>query len=147
MLGMNGEGARDLDGFGDCLYQNFWGIVGNDVCGSVLQFFEQNWLMSNMNSNLVVLIPKVSGADRIEDFRPIALANFQFKKITKVSDDRLASIAPKIISSQQRRFIKGRHIQEYICVASEAVNLLDYKSFGGSLAMKLDIKKAFDTLD
>lgn len=77
----------------------------------------------------------------------IALANFQFKVITKVFANRLASIAPKIISPQQRGFIRGRHIQECICITSEAVNLLDYKTFGGNLVLKLDIKKAFDTLD
>ncbi|XP_019455110.1 PREDICTED: uncharacterized protein LOC109356233 [Lupinus angustifolius] len=61
--------------------------------------------------------------------------------------DGLALIAPKIISNQQRSFIKDRHIQDCICIASEAINLLDHKTFGGNLALKLDIKKAFDTID
>lgn len=100
-----------------------------------------------MNSNLVVLIPKHHGADRIEEFRPIALANFQFKIISKVPADRLANIAPKIISENQRGFIKGRQISECTCIASEAVNLLNYKAFGGNLALKFDIRKAFDTID
>lgn len=43
--------------------------------------------------------------------------------------------------------MKGRNSKECICVASEAANLLDYKAFGGNLALKLDIRKAFDTLD
>lgn len=46
----------------------------------------------------MVLISKFSGADKIEDFQPIALANFQFKIITKVLVDHLALIAPKIVS-------------------------------------------------
>ncbi|XP_019431994.1 PREDICTED: uncharacterized protein LOC109339078, partial [Lupinus angustifolius] len=75
------------------------------------------------------------------------MANFQFKIITKVLADRLASIAPKIISTQQRGFIHDRKIQDCIWLASEAINLLDYKTFGGNIAIKLDIKKAFDTLD
>ncbi|XP_019430034.1 PREDICTED: uncharacterized protein LOC109337509 [Lupinus angustifolius] len=75
------------------------------------------------------------------------MANFHFKIITKVLADRLASIAPKIISTQQRGFIHDRRIQDCICLASEAINLLDYKTFGGNIAIKLDIKKAFDTLD
>ncbi|CAL0326169.1 unnamed protein product [Lupinus luteus] len=125
----------------------FWDIIANDVCNSVMQFFTQSWILPNLNSNSVVLVPKFPGADRIEDFRPIALANFQFKIITKVLADRLALIAPKIVSSQQRGFIKGRQIHDCICIASEAINLLDHKSFGGNLAIKLDIKKAFDTID
>ncbi|XP_019438986.1 PREDICTED: uncharacterized protein LOC109344689 [Lupinus angustifolius] len=100
-----------------------------------------------MNSNSVFLIPKFPRAYRIKDFRPIALANFQFKVITKVLDDRLASIAPNTISTQQRGFVKGRHIQDCICIASKAINLLDHKTFGENLVVKLDIRKAFDTID
>lgn len=95
----------------------------------------------------MVLIAKSKEADKIEDYRPIALANLQFKVITKVLADRLATLAPRIISPQRRGFIRDRHIQECICITSEAVNLLDYNTFGRNLAIKLDIKKAFDTID
>ncbi|XP_019422999.1 PREDICTED: uncharacterized protein LOC109332473 [Lupinus angustifolius] len=56
-------------------------------------------------------------------------------------------IAARLISPNQRGFIKDRSIQDCICCASEAINLLDHKVFGGNLALKLDITKAFDTLD
>ncbi|CAL0327859.1 unnamed protein product [Lupinus luteus] len=144
---MNGDGAPSLDGFGGCFFKEFWDISCHDDCNSVTQFFTQAWILPNLNSNLVVLISKFPGADRIEDFKPIALANFQFKIITKVLADRLASIAPSIISTQQRGFIKGRSIHDCICIASEAINLLDFKTHGGNLAIKLDVRKAFDTLD
>lgn len=64
----------------------------------MLQFFKQGWLLPNLNSNLVVLVPKVLNADRIESYRPIALANFQFKIIAKILADRRAFIAPRIVS-------------------------------------------------
>ncbi|KAF1883223.1 hypothetical protein Lal_00030326 [Lupinus albus] len=140
VFGLNGEGAPGPDGFGGCFYQQFWDIVGEDVCKSVDQFFRESWLLPNLNSNNIVLIPKHSGADKIEDFKPIALANFQFKIITKVLASRLVVIAPKIVSPQQRGFIKDRNIQDCICLASEAANLLDYKAFGGNQAIKLDIR-------
>ncbi|XP_019459974.1 PREDICTED: uncharacterized protein LOC109359738 [Lupinus angustifolius] len=144
---MNGDGAPRPDGFGGCFYHAFWDIVGEDVCNSVQQFFTQGWILSNLNSNIVVLIPKHFGACTIEEFRPIAFANFQFKIISKVIADRLASITSRIISPNQRGFIKDRSIFDCICLASEAINLLDHKVFGGNLAIKLDIKKAFDTMD
>ncbi|XP_019462933.1 PREDICTED: uncharacterized protein LOC109361856 [Lupinus angustifolius] len=71
----------------------------------------------------------------------------RFKIITKILADRLAIIAPKIISKQQRGFIKDKQIKDCICLASEAINMLDHKAFGSNLAIKLDIKKAFDTID
>ena len=32
-------------------------------------------------------------------------------------------------------------------LASEAINLLDKRQYGGNIALKVDIAKAFDTLD
>jgi len=58
----------------------------------VLQIFISSWLLPNLNSKGVVLIPKEQGADRIEKFWPITLANFQFKIITKVMADRLPQV-------------------------------------------------------
>jgi hypothetical protein len=101
----------------------------------------------NLNSNLLILIPKTPGADSIDNFRPIALANFQFKIITKILADRLSVIASKIISPQQRGFIPDRHISDCVIVASEAINVLQKKRYGGNLALKIDIKKAFDSID
>ncbi|XP_019435927.1 PREDICTED: uncharacterized protein LOC109342391 [Lupinus angustifolius] len=122
-------------------------IVGKDVCNSVKQFFNSGWILSNMNSNIVVLIPMETNAEKIEDYKPIALANFPFKIITKVIADRLASIAARIVSPEQRGFIKGISIQDCICIASEAINFIEHKTFCGNMAIKLDIRKAFDTLD
>jgi hypothetical protein len=103
--------------------------------------------MPNYNANTLILIPKTPNADSIDQFRPIALANFKFKIISKVlADDRLAQILPSIISKEQRGFVNGRNIEDCICLTSEAVNLLPKKAFGGNLALKIDISKAFDTL-
>ncbi|KAF1892117.1 hypothetical protein Lal_00036473 [Lupinus albus] len=147
VFNMKGDGAPGPDGFGGCFYQICWDVVGEDVCNFVSQFFRESWLLPNLNSNNVVLIPKQPGVDKIEEFRPIALANFQFKIITKILASRLAVVAPKIVSHQQRGFLKDRHIHDCICLASEAANLLDHKTFGENLGIKLDIKKAFNTID
>jgi hypothetical protein len=144
---LNGDGAPGPDGFGGHFYQFFWDIVGSDVVNSVQEFFLKGVLAENINSNLIVLIPKIPGAQAMGDFRPIALANFQFKIITKILSDRLALIAMRIVSVEQRGFIRGRNIADCIILASEAVNLLDKRQYGGNIALKVDIRKAFDTLD
>jgi len=43
--------------------------------------------------------------------------------------------------------VKGRNIRDCIALTSEVVNVLDKKIFGGNLALKIDISKAFDTLN
>lgn len=118
----------------------------NDVFEAVSQFFAQSWLSPNWNSNMVTLIPKFKGADKISDYRPIALDNFKFKIISKVLADRLAIVAPKIVSVQQKGFIKGRSILDCICSTSEAINRLDNRAFGGNIALKFAIMKAYCTV-
>lgn len=147
VFGLNADGAPGPDGFGGHFYQTFWDIIAVDVVQSVQEFFLNGSLPPNINSNMIVLIPKVSGAQTIGEFRPIALANFQFKIVTKILADRLAIITMRIISPEQRGFIRDRNISDCIILASEAVNVLDKKRFGGNVIMKVDIKKAFDTLD
>jgi hypothetical protein len=79
--------------------------------------------------------------DRIENFRPIALANFQFKIITKILADRLAVVVSKIVSPQQCDFIPDRHIADCVIIASEAVNVLSKRSYAGDIALKLTLER------
>lgn len=95
---MGEDSAPGPDGFNGCFFQHFWDVVGDSVYHSMLKFFKIGWILPSLNSNLVVLIPKVPKADTINNFRPITLANFQFKVITKFLVERWVSIAPKIFS-------------------------------------------------
>jgi hypothetical protein len=144
---LNKDSAPGPDGFGAFFFQHFWDVIHVDVCNAVLEFFTSSWILPGFNSNIIALIPKTPDATSIDQFRPIAMANFKFKIISKIIADRLASIMPSIISEEQKGFIHDRNIKDCLCVASEAANLLHNKSFGGNLALKIDITKAFDTLN
>ena len=146
VFNLNHDSARGPDRFGASFFQQYWEIVKKDVYAAVLQFFQTGWLPPNYNANTLILIPKTSNADSVDQYRPLALANFKFKIISKVLADRLSQILPNLISQEQRGFIRGRNIKDCIALTSEAINVLDKKSFGGNLAMKIDVSKAFDTL-
>lgn len=144
---LNKDGALGPDGFGAFFFQTYWDIISLDVTNAVIEFFTKSWLLQNFNANTLILIPKTPNANTIDQYRPIAMANFKFKIISKVLADRLAKIMFGIVSKEQRGFIQGRNIKDCICLDSEAVNFLHKKSYGGNLALKIDISKAFDTLD
>lgn len=74
---LNQDGAPGPDGFGASFFQCYWDIVQHDVYEGVLEFFHTSWLPPDFNANTLVLIPKIPNADRIEHYRPIALANFK----------------------------------------------------------------------
>jgi len=144
---LNGDGAPGPDGFGGHFFQHFWYIVASNVISSVQEFFYTGSIIPNLNSNVIVLIPKMPGACSMGDFRPIALANFQFKIVTKIILEMLAIISMQIISPHRRGFVCDRNISNCVILASEVINLLPTKRFGGNVAVKVDIRKDFDTMD
>ncbi|WCJ21304.1 hypothetical protein M5689_003468 [Euphorbia peplus] len=138
---MDRESAPGPDGFNGSFYHAFWDIIGYDVCRMVKFFFETGFVLPGLNSNVMVLLPKVEGAIEVEQFRPIGMSNFSFKIISKILADRLVIIAAKIVPNNQFGFIKGRSIHHCIAVASEGVNLLNKRCFGGSMCLKLTFRK------
>ncbi|XP_050222727.1 uncharacterized protein LOC126672819 [Mercurialis annua] len=144
---MDGSSAPGPDGFSGAFYKNCWDIVGKDLCNLVIHFFKFGKLSSGLCSSIMVLIPKIKEAIMIEQFRPIVLSNFCFKVITKIVANRLANIAERILSENQFGFVKNRSISHCIAAASEGINVLNKSCFGGNMAMKIDIKKAFDTME
>ena len=121
--------------------------MGSDVVSVVQDFFSKGVIFPSLNSSFIVLLPKLKDSISIDQFRPIVLSNFLFKISSKILVDRLAQIATRIVSPYQFGFIRDRHIEDCIALASDCVNVLHKKCYGGNLAMKIDIRKAFDTLD
>jgi hypothetical protein len=144
---LNGDGAPRPDGFGGHFYQTFWDIVETDVVQSVQEFFISGVLAPNINFNLIVMVPKAPGPKSMGDYRPIGSANFQFKIVTKIIANRLALITMCIIFVEQHGFIQNRNISDCVILASEAINMIDKCQYDGNVALKVDISKAFDTLD
>ena len=121
----------------------YWDIIKEDVIKAVLQFFSTRWILPNFNANTLILIPKTQNADSMDQFRPVTMENFMFKIISKILADRLAQIMPNIVFQEQRGYIQGWNIKDCVCLDSDAINMLDHKSFGGNLAFKVDISSEF----
>ncbi|KAI9187392.1 hypothetical protein LWI28_027606 [Acer negundo] len=104
-------------------------------------FYQRCWDVLHCSSS------ELRDSISVDQFRPIVLSNFLFKISSKILADRLARVAARIISPQQFGFIRDQHIEDCIALASNCVNMLQKKFYGGNLAIKIDIRKAFDILD
>ena len=140
------ESAPGPDGFGGGFFQSCWDTVKGDLIGAVRDFFTTGILPRGLNSSFATLIPKSSNAMKVEDYRPIVLGNFVYKIMAKILASRLGVVLAAVISPNQFGFIPGRQIHDCIAIASEGINSLDNLAKVKNMAIKVDIRKAFDTL-
>ncbi|XP_042482204.1 uncharacterized protein LOC122062621 [Macadamia integrifolia] len=135
------------DGFPGEFFKHCWDIIAYDVCNAIRCFFISGIMPQGINNNFLLLIPKTEGADSLDKFRPLCMGNFICKIISKTLAMRLASFLPRIISREQGAFQRGKIIHTNIYLASELANMMSTATRGGGMGVKIDIKKAFDTID
>nr|GEV12801.1 RNA-directed DNA polymerase, eukaryota [Tanacetum cinerariifolium] len=61
------------DGFTFEFFKKYWNCIGPDFCDAVEHFFVNGSFFKGCNSSFVALIPKVTDAKSVNDYRPISL--------------------------------------------------------------------------
>ncbi|XP_026399494.1 uncharacterized protein LOC113295371 [Papaver somniferum] len=123
-----------------------WSIVGDDFVSAVKNFFDKSKLLKEVNSTFITLVAKKENPTIVTNFRPISCCNVVYKCITKILSLRMKKVLSGLISSNQSDFIYGRAIQDNIMVAHEIVRNYDRKRGSPRCALKIDLKKAYDTV-
>ena len=83
----------------------------------------------------------------MRDFRPISCYSVIYKSITKILAMRLQKFLPGIIGRSQCAFIEERRISDNISMAQELVKGYGRTTLSPRCAIKIDIQKAFDSLN
>ena len=146
VMDMKVNTAPGPDGFPVAFFKKCWPLCRLGVLHILNDFILGRIDVSRLNFGVLSLIPKCPGADRITQFRPIALINVIFKIISKAFASRLDPIANRVISQTQTAFLKGRFILDGALALLEVVHELKSKKLGGIL-LKLDFEKAYDRVN
>jgi hypothetical protein len=96
-----------------------------------------------INFGKIILLPKVNGAERIQQFRPICLLNVSFKIFTKTTINRLNMVADHVVRPTQTTFMQARNIIDGVVIFHETVHELHRKKLNGVI-FKIDFEKAYD---
>ncbi|GJR98891.1 RNA-directed DNA polymerase, eukaryota, reverse transcriptase zinc-binding domain protein [Tanacetum coccineum] len=82
---------------------------------------------SVLNAILITLVPKVSNASKVTEYRPIACCNVLYKCISKILTNRIKISLNKLVNSNQSAFIPKRMIQDNILLSQELLKGYDRK--------------------
>jgi hypothetical protein len=139
--------APGPDGFTCRFYASCWSIIKADVMEAFRTLWRGDYRGLHVaNQALITLLPKKADAVEVKDFKPISLIHSVAKLIAKVLYTRLALSMPHLVGPQQNAFIRGCCLHDnFQLVQATAKRLHRLKK--DIIMLKLDITKAFDTVD
>lgn len=125
-------------------YQKYWGVVGDDVITTCLDFLNGSGGVEELNHTLIALIPKVSNPKKVTEFRPISLCYVIYKLISKTLANRLKMVLSDVISDFQSVFVPNRLIHDNVVASFEILHNLKRRGrmSGQKVTVKLDMEKA-----
>ncbi|GKB86030.1 RNA-directed DNA polymerase, eukaryota [Tanacetum coccineum] len=133
------------DGFTFVFYRHFWKIVKNDVTDAVKYFFQHGCFPRGSNYSFIALIPKVSDAKMVKDFRPISLLGSLYQIIAKLLANHLVHVLGDIVNEVQYAFVANRQILDGPFILNELLQWCKSKK-KQSLIFKVDFEKAYDSV-
>lgn len=135
------------DGFIDAFFKSCWETIKGDVVTAIMRMADlRGDCMHLLNSANIVLLTKKPDAAWVGDYRPISLIHSMSKIFSKILALRLAPELGSLASNCQSAFIKKRCIHDNFLFVQNSIKAL-HRSHMPSLFLKLDISKAFDSVD
>ena len=126
---------------------NHFGILSVNLCFNCLHILSRikNKFSTTQTRSIITLIEK-QGKNRllIDNWRLIALLNYDVKILTKVVSRMTQKHLPKLIHNNQSGFVKGIFIGDSIKVIQYLIEYTDIYDIPG-LLLFVDFQKAFDT--
>ncbi|GJS28073.1 RNA-directed DNA polymerase, eukaryota [Tanacetum coccineum] len=133
------------DGFTFEFFRKYWNCIGPDFCVAVEHFFVNGSFSKGCNSSFVALIPKVTDAKFVNDYRPISLIGSVYKVVTKIMATRLAMVIESIVSDTQSAFVAKRQILDGPFILNEVLHWCKRKN-KKVMFFKVDFAKAYDSV-
>lgn len=146
LFSISDDKAPGPDRFTTIFFKKTWHIIQEDFKTAIRFFFNTLTLPRNINSSYIAMVPKVENQECMNDFRPISCCNVIYKCIAKIIVSRIKPALTTIIGNEQTTFLPGRNISDAVLLSQELLH--NYHSDRGPArcAIKIDIRKAFDTI-
>ena len=94
---------------------------------------------------LICLLPKSGLLDEMKNWRPISLANSDYKVLMVCLASRLGNVLPEVVGEEQCGFVRGRSIFDPILTMKSVIRRKKRSNSG--MALLLDMEKAYDRVN
>ena len=144
---MKNNKAPSKDGLTEEFYETFWDEMKTPLIESINQGFHTKILNISQRQAVIKFIEKKDQSKRyIKIWRPIYLLNVDAKILSKAISNKLKTVLPTLISSQQTAYLKNRFIRESGRLISDVIEISSCFNITAFL-VSMDIQKAFDSRD
>lgn len=130
-----------LDGFNSFFFKKAWHIVKFDILEAVNDFFCSDVFFPPVNITSITLVPKVSNACQVKDFRPISCCSVLYKIFAKILTSRLQKVMCDIVNLAQSGFIPGSQISDNVLLASSLIKGYTWAHVSPRCMLKIDMAK------
>jgi len=148
LFSMKGIKSPGPDGIHAIFYKENWQTVSRSFLNFINSALDSGSVPTTLLEAHMILIPKEQNPDSINKFRPITLLNVAYKVLTKLIVNRSRPLLKDLVGPFQTSFIPGRSTSDNIVLTQEAVNSMSkMRGSKGAMILKLDLHKAFDSID
>ena len=142
----NNNSAPGSTGFSYAFYKTFWADLKFFILNAANYSYSIRLLPESQRLGVISLLPKGNKPkDNLSNWRPITLLNCVYKLISGVIAERINSVLPDIVHSDQNGFVRGRYIGEGIRTVFDTLNFAKNNKKLGLLTL-IDFEKAFDSI-
>ena len=121
--------------------------MGPNVIAAIPNFFATGKLLKAWNISSVTLVPKVQCPLHPSDFRPISCCHVLYKCISKLICSSLKLVLGSLIDPAQGAFVANRSIIHNVLLCQDIVKKYSRKHGSPSCLLKIDLRKAYDTME
>ena len=143
---MKNNKSPGSDGFPAEFFKFFWKDLGHFILRSINESYDVGEFSCTQRQGIITCLPK-SDRDKhfLKNWRPITLLNVIYKMASSCIANRLKKVIDKIVSEEQKGFIKGRYIGENVRLIYDIIHESNNQNLKG-LLLVADFEKAFDTM-
>ncbi|KAL3689242.1 hypothetical protein R1sor_015551 [Riccia sorocarpa] len=138
--------APGHDGLTIDIVQKCWTEVGDSCVQMIRAVWAKRSVLKADCQGIIKLLPKGGVKTKLTNWRPISLMTLSYKIVSKILANRLRTVIPGLVDSQQSGFIHGRQISNNILslrMAQEWAREMELEA----LFVKIDFVKAYDRVD